>query len=103
MALPSAYLTSVKKLDPFLTAIQTAQAPKKFTQTFLKSLGFKSTSDRLFIGTLKAIGFLTDSGEPTRRYFKFLDQTQSKRVLADAIREAYGDLFAVNTKAHQLS
>jgi hypothetical protein len=32
-----------------------------------------------------------------------LDQTQSARVLAEAVREAYSDLFAVNVKANELS
>jgi len=46
---------------------------------------------------------LDSSGTPTERYFKFLDQSQSKKVLAEAIQEAYGDLFAVNVKANELS
>ena len=64
---------------------------------------FKSTNDRLFIGLLKGLGFLDANAIPTERYFKFLDQSQSKQVLAEAMKEAYGDLFAVNTKAQELS
>lgn len=102
MAIPSAYLTSAKNLDAVLTAMQQAKAPERFTQRFLESLGFKSTSDRLMIGVLKAIGFLDDQGKPTERYFQFLDQTQSKVVLAEAIRDAYADLFEVNKEAQKL-
>jgi hypothetical protein len=40
---------------------------------------------------------------PTQRYYDFLDQTQSGRVLTDAIREAYEDLFAINKKAQDMS
>lgn len=102
MALPTSYLTSAKNLAAILTAMQQAKAPERFTVRFLESLGFKSNSDRLVIGVLKAIGFLDDQGKPTDRYFEFLDQTQSKRVLAEAVQEAYADLFEVNTAAHKL-
>lgn len=102
MALPTSYLTSTKNLEGILAAMQGAQAPDKFTQAFLESLEFKSNSDRLVIGVLKSIGFLDDSGRPTDRYFRFLDQTQAPKVIAEGVREAYQDLFKVNTKAHEL-
>ena len=103
MALPTSYLTTSKNLDAILAAIQGAQAPDKFTQAFLESLEFKSTSDRLIIGVLKALGFIDDSGKPRDRYFRFLDQTQAAKVLAEGIRDAYQDLFKINTKANELS
>ena len=103
MALPQSYLTSTKNLEGILNAIRSAQAPEKFTQAFLESLEFKSTSDRLIIAVLKSLGFLDDGGRPTQRYFEYLDQTQSGRVMADAIRHAYADLFKVNTKANEMS
>ncbi len=103
MALPRSYLTSVKNLASILSAIQGAQAPDKFTIKFLESLDFKSTSDRLIIGVLKSVGFLGPEGQPTDRYFRFLDQTQSPAVLAEGIREAYAELFQVNKNAQNLS
>jgi len=102
MALPTSYLTSSKNLEGILNAIQSAQAPDKFTQAFLESLEFKSTTDRLVVGVLKALRFLDDTGRPTERYFRYLDQTQAGKVLAEGVREAYQDLFKVNTKAHEL-
>lgn len=101
MAVPKAYLTSTKNVKGILTAIQQAQAPKQFSNTFLVNLGFKSSADRLFIGVLKALGFLNANGNPTPRYFEYLDQTQSARVLAEAMREAYADLFELNVNAHK--
>jgi len=103
VALPTSYLTSTKNLEGILNAIQGAQAPESFTQAFLSTLEYKSSSDRLIIGVLKSLGFLDDSGKPKDRYFRFLDQTQSAQVLAEGIREAYADLFKVNTKANELS
>lgn len=103
MALPTSYLTGTKNLKDILTAMQTAQAPKQFNRTFLENLGFKSSGDRLIIGVLKALGFLDAKGTPTKRYFEFLDQTQSARVLAEGIKQAYDDLYQLNVQAHTLS
>lgn len=103
MALPTSYLTSTKNLEAIFNAIKSAQAPEKFTQAFLESLEFKSTADRLVIGVLKSIGFLDEGGKPTDRYFRFLDQTQSAKVLAEGVRDAYQDLFKINTKANELT
>lgn len=103
MALPTSYLTSVKNLPDIFASMQGAQAPDKFTQSFLESLEFKSTSDRLVIGMLKALGFLDDAGKPKDRYFRFLDQTQSAKVIAEAIRDAYQDLFKVNVRANEMT
>jgi len=103
MALPNAYLTSFKNVDAIFAAIKAAQAPPRFTQRFLESLGFPNTNDRLFVNVLKALRFLDDTGVPTRRYHEYLDQTQSEQVLASGIREAYADLFQVNTSAQDMS
>lgn len=103
MALPESYLMTTKNLTSFFNSLVNAQAPPKFTMKFLEQLEFKSTTDRLFVGVLKGLKFIDPNGIPTEKYFKFIDQTQSKLVLAEAIREAYSDLFAVNVKANELS
>lgn len=103
MALPEQYLLTTKNVDAFFNSILNAQAPSKFTNKFLEQLEFKSTNDRLFIGVLKALKFIDANSVPQERYFRFLDQTQSKQVLAEAITDAYSDLFAINTKANEMS
>jgi len=103
MSLPTSYLTSMKNLSGILNSIVGAQAPDKFTTRFLESLGFSSATDRLMIGVLKSLGFLADDGKPTQRYFDYLDQTRSSVVMAEAVREAYADLFRVNKQANKLS
>jgi len=103
MGIPAAYLTTRKRLPDMLEAIKTAQAPEKFTQKFLETLEFKNKTDRLFINLLKSLNFIDDTGKPTHRYHEYLDQTQSELILADGIKEAYSDLFAVNTKANELT
>ncbi|MCC6405083.1 MAG: DUF5343 domain-containing protein [Candidatus Yanofskybacteria bacterium] len=103
MALTNSYLVTTKNLEAFFNALVTAQAPERFTQKFLESLEFKSSNDRLYIGLMKGLGFVDEAGIPQDRYYRFLDQTQSKKVLAEGIKEAYGDLFAVQTKANELT
>ncbi len=103
MALPTAYLTSTKNLDGILSAIQTAQAPPRFTINFLANLGYKSSSDRLIINVLKALGFLNPDGSPTDRYYRYLDQTEARKVLAEGLRDAYADLFQLNRNANTMS
>ena len=103
MSLPTAYLTSSKNLEAILTAIQNAQAPDQFSYSFLENLGFKSSADRNVVSVLKSIGFLDDVGKPTDRYFRYLDQTQSAKVLAEGVQEAYADLYQLNRKAETMS
>ena len=52
---------------------------------------------------LKGLGFLDENGAPTERYFAFLDHSQSGRVLADALRDAYDELFALNKNAQKMT
>lgn len=103
MAIPRSYLTSAKNLPNILEAIKSAQAPENFSLRFLEGIGFPSSNDRLVIGVLQAIGFLSADKKPTNRYFRFLDQTQSEIILAEGIREGYSDLFQISREAHKLS
>lgn len=102
MPLPTAYLVTTKNLEAFLNAIKTARAPERVNNKFLVNLEFTSSNDRLLIGILKALGFIDEGGVPTKRYFDFLDQPRSGAILAEAVREAYSDLFAINTGAQEL-
>ena len=103
MALPTAYLITTKNLETFLNTIITAQAPDRFTYKFLESLELKSTNDRLLVGVIKSLKLLDESGVPTDKYFEFLDQTKSKQIIAESIKETYSDLFATNINAHELT
>jgi Family of unknown function (DUF5343) len=103
MALTSAYLVTTKNLEAFFNSIQSAKAPERFTTKFLTQLDLTSSNDRLFIGLLKGLGFIDEGGVPTKRYFEFLDQTQAPRILAEALRDAYSDLFAINKNAQALT
>lgn len=98
----TSYLIKTGNAEDFFKAIRNAKAPERFTNSFLKDLGFASSNDRLYIGVLKGQRFLDDNGAPTDRYFAFLDQSQSDVVLAEAIRDGYEDLFAIDRNAQTL-
>lgn len=103
MALTNSYLTSTKNFEGIMNSILGARAPERFTNKFLEDLGYKSSNDRLIVGVLKSLGLLNETGEPTQRYYAFLDQTQSKRIIAIGIQEAYEDLFNLNKEAQKMS
>lgn len=104
MALPTSYMTgNYTKIPQYFEAILNAQAPEKFTVKFLKDLGFTSSTDTQFINVLKSLGFLDDSGVPTELYYKLFDQAETKRIVAECIRQSYSDLFALNINSQNMS
>jgi hypothetical protein len=103
MGLPDSYTLKPNSIPAYFDAILDAQPPERFSLKFLENLGFTSTNDRLFIGILKDLGFLNRDGTPQSRYFSFMDRSQSKQMLAEGIREAFADLFAINTKANEFT
>lgn len=102
MSLPSSYTMKTGAIPAYFDAIQGAEAPERFSIKFLQDLGFASSNDRLIIGILKDLGFLNADGVPQERYYQYLDKNNADQTLADGIREAFGDLFAVNKEAHKL-
>lgn len=103
MALPNSYTLKTGAIPAYFEAILNAEAPDRVSQKFLEGIGLNSSNDRLLIGILKELGFLNTDGAPQDRYYLFLDRSNSARVLAEGIRDAYSDLFAVNTTAHKLN
>lgn len=103
MALPDSYTLKPGSVPAYFEAMLNAEGPDRFTVRFLEGLEFKSTNDRTFINVLKDLGFIDADGVPKDRYYEFLDRSQSAKVVAEGVREAFSDLFAVNTKAHELS
>ena len=92
------YLHSAKNLPDIMTKVIEGTAPKKFTIAHLKGIGFKSSNDQSILPVLKELGFLTDDGTPTQRYHDYRDQSRSKAVMANALREAYEEIFHINER-----
>lgn len=92
------YLNSVKNLPSILDKIVEGTAPEKFTTEHLKKIGFSSSNDRGAIGLLKDLKFLSEDGAPTQRYHDFRNSSLSKKVMGEALQEAYSDIFHLNEK-----
>ena len=94
--LTNRYLTSVANLSGILERIVEGAAPEKFSREHLKGIGFGGSNDRAVIPLLKDIGFLTADGSPTGRYHAYRDRSRSRRIMGEALLEAYQDLFTIN-------
>lgn len=103
MALMESYLIKTSHINELISSIQSAQAPERFSLKFLHQLGFSSSNDRLFIRILKGLNLIDESGAPTENYYEFLDQSVAPVLLSKLIRDAYSDLFAINTKANEMT
>ena len=96
--LTARYMTSVKNLRTIFERIREGTAPKKFTTAHLKTIGFKSSNDVGVIAVLKDLGFLSADGAPTQRYHDYRDKSRSQAIMAEALRDAYEDVFHINEK-----
>lgn len=103
MALSTSYLVTTKNFDAIFSALLSAKAPSSLSTSFLKTLGFTSSNDSLYIRLFKDLGLIDQSNTPTEKYFRFLDQSESRKVIAECVEDAYSDLFAINKKAYELS
>lgn len=95
MSLTSKYTVAASRIPDLFEKIRDGQAPEQLSQQLLKDWGFSSSNDRAFIPVLKELGFLSPDGKPTTRYHDYRDHSRSKIVMAQALREAYGDIFLI--------
>lgn len=96
------YTTVPGKIKPLLGKIREVGVPKKATVQWLKTVGFKSSNDTSLIGVLKLVGLVDSSGVPTPRWSQYRG-ADHRKVLGEAIRAGYADLFAVYPDAWQRS
>ena len=95
------YMTNPAKIKEALLKIQQSGIPDKVTIKTLESLGFKSKNDRPLLGILKAIDFISSSGEPSSKWQKYRNKKIAPAVLAEGIRMHYSELFKIFPNAHQ--
>src|ERR1700733_7342216 len=98
MALPDVYVQVYGQLPEVFKRLSDGQAPEKFTRQYVKDLGFQSASFHALIPLLKGLGFLSSDGVPTARYHAYRDQSQARRVMAEALRDAYSDIFTIKAE-----
>lgn len=93
------YTNVTNKLTEFLERTRSIGVPDKATTSWLASLGYKSKNDRSFIHVLEFIGFIDSTGTPTQKWLDFRGNDY-KKVLGNALREAYSELFKVYPDAN---
>jgi hypothetical protein len=103
MAKEFAYVASVKNMPAIFDRIRNAGSPPKFSQQFLQSLGFSSSTDRAIIGVLKALGFLNSDGTPAERYNAYRNGSKSGTMIASGLREGWAEVFLVDQRAYTKS
>ena len=103
MSIDVPYLVTNKRLPELFGKIQSAAVPNRFSFEFLKKLGFGSSNDRAFPSLLKKLGFVDPSGAPTDRYRAYRNPRDARSVMAQAVRELYAELFAVDENVYRQS
>lgn len=91
------------KTGKLLETIGNAAKPARFSYEFLRTIGFGSSNDRAFVSLFRHLGLITENGVPTTAYDEIRDPTRRPYALGDLIKQAYADLFAVNTNIHKAS
>jgi hypothetical protein len=95
------YHVNTANVKRFLDHIQSAGVPDKVTFNYVESVGFKSSNDRALITIMKFIGFLSASGNPTETWRAYRNKSQSRKVLAAALRKGYSTLFTTYPDAQR--
>lgn len=96
-------MASAKNIPAIFAAVRDAGVPDRFTHEFLKQLGFTSSADRGVIKVMKSMRFLDDSSVPTERYRRYRDPEIGGAVMAESLRDAYGDLFKIKENAETMN
>jgi hypothetical protein len=94
------YTTVPGKIKPLLDKIRQVGIPPKASVAWLKTIGFTSSNDTGLLPILKAIGFTDATTVPTVNWSNFRG-SHHKKVLGEAIKIGYADLFSVYPDASQ--
>jgi hypothetical protein len=94
------YTTVPGKIKPLFDKLRQVGTPQKATVQWLKTVGFTSSNDSTLLGVLKTVGLVDSSGVPTSIWSSYRG-SHHKKVLGDAIRTGYAELFAVYPDAWQ--
>ncbi|MDD5473900.1 MAG: DUF5343 domain-containing protein [Candidatus Methanoperedens sp.] len=95
------YSNATGKIKPFFEKIHQVGIPEAADKKWLASIGFMGTNDQRIVSVLKFIEFVDQSGKPTDRWVEYRDKSRFKKVLAEAIKKGYAELFQTYPDAHQ--
>lgn len=95
------YVLNNGKIAKLFEAVGNAAKPPRFSYEFLKNIGFPSSNDRAFVSLFRHLGLVNENAAPTAAYDEIRDETRRAFALGERIKEAYADLFAINTNIHK--
>jgi len=95
------YAHNPATIKKFFQTIQGLGVPPNVTVGYLSTIQFKSRSDRDLIRILRFIGFIDNSGVPTKKWNEYKDKIKASQVMASSIRSAYDELFNTYSDAHK--
>lgn len=97
------YVNGYGGIPKLFAKIKEAAIPPKFTQDFMNTvLDLKSSSYRAMIPLLKRLGFISADNVPTQAYRDYRDDSLSRAVMAERLRDAYKALFVASEYAYKL-
>lgn len=95
------YTPSPNNVKRFFEDIQGLGIPLKVNKAYLSTIRFRSSNDSYLVGVCKFLGFVDTAGKPTTKWSDFKDKTKAPRVMADAIKTAYVDLYSTYPDAEK--
>jgi hypothetical protein len=101
-----AYAMGTGKIGALFDKIHDVGMPtSKVNYQWLAQIGFSSSNDRRLLGVLKQVGFTDSTQVPSDVWKKYraASASERKRVLAQAIRDGYSDLYSFYSDAHSRS
>lgn len=96
------YTKLTVKLSALLRLAREVGRPAKVNEAWLSSIGIVSSDAKSIIRVLRFVDLIGDDGRPTDLWDTIHDQTLANRIrFANAIRNAYSELFASYPDAHR--
>ncbi|MHB0877652.1 MAG: DUF5343 domain-containing protein [Anaerolineae bacterium] len=96
------YVPNPAVVTRFFDKLPNVGAPGSVDAKWLSQVGFKTSNDYALIGLLEFLGFVDSSGKPTDLWSAYRNKSQSRRVMAQAIRSAYAELYSTYPDAGEL-
>ncbi|MGV3550455.1 DUF5343 domain-containing protein [Rhizobium sp.] len=93
------YTTVPGKIKNVLAKVRDVGVPAKANTNWLKTIGFTSSNDKSLLSVIKYIGLTDGQSTPTTTW-KSYRGVDHKKVLAEAVRAGYADLFNVYEDAN---
>lgn len=91
------------RLPKFFEKIQTTGIPNVVDSKWLASIGYKSKADVTILRVLRSMDFIDKDGKPTERWKNYRDRKSAPKIIAQAVKDNYSELFSTYPDANKRS